>query len=56
MHRRRVDIDAESAAVDDMGEETVRQLRGETAVFVTGEAAVEIAPVGQIPAMRDKGM
>ena len=39
-----------------MGQETVRQLRGETAVFVTGEAAVEIAPVGQIPAVRDKAV
>ena len=54
MDRRRMDIDAQRAAIDDMGEEAVRQLSGQTAMLRAGEASIEIAPVGQIAAVRGK--
>ena len=49
-----MDIDAQRAAIDDMGEEAVCQLSGKTAVLRAGEASIEIAPVGQIAAVRGK--
>ena len=49
-------IDAERAALDHIGQETMRQLRGEAAAFVPRKAAIEIAPVGQIAAVRGEAV
>ena len=51
-----MDIDPQRAAVDHMGKEAMRQLRGEAAALCPREAAVEIATIGQVPAVRDEAV
>ena len=56
MDRGGVHIDAERAALDHIREETMRELRGEAAALVPWKAAVEIAPIGQIAAVRGEAV
>ena len=56
MHRGRVQVDADLRALHDLGQEEMRQPRGERPVGRAGKRAIEIAPVGQIARAADKAV
>ena len=51
-----VQVDADVAATDDLGQEQVRDARCERSVRRTGERAVEVATVGQVPVAVDEAV